>query len=83
LPNTKLFPPNTFASAGQLEVNVTVDEQGKVTAARIATPNNKMNSVLIGSALIAAKQWIFEPATLRGKRIASEHTIVFQFRSAP
>jgi hypothetical protein len=36
--------------------------------------------MLANAALTAARQWIFEPASLRGKHIASEHTIVFQFR---
>jgi outer membrane biosynthesis protein TonB len=57
-----------------------VDESGRVVDARLLEGRNKVGSLLASAALAAAKQWTFQPASLRGKNIPSDHTIVFQFR---
>jgi TonB family protein len=79
LPKVAALPPGAADAAGEVRVVVRVDESGRVIDARILD-GRKVGSMLASAALTAAKQWIFEPASLRGKNIASDHTIVFQFR---
>ncbi len=82
LPNISQLAPGTLAMAGKVEVIVKVNESGRVTEAHVINGARKINASLIGAAILAAKQWIFEPATLGGKRVPSEHSIVFQFQSS-
>ena len=79
LPRVFALPPGAADAAGEVRVVVRVDESGQVIDARIVE-GRRVGSMLANAALTAARQWIFEPASLRGKHIASEHTIVFQFR---
>jgi TonB family protein len=79
LPNTRSFFPGAVAAVPQVEVMVKVDASGKVTDALI-TGSKKLTGVVAASVLTASRQWLFQPATLRGKAVPSEHTIVFQFR---
>lgn len=78
LPDTTLFPPIFLATSPQIEVNVKVDKDGRVTEAHVVG-RKKVKEALVGAAVIAAKQWSFQPAKLHGRPIASEHTIIFQF----
>jgi TonB family protein len=59
-------------------VEVKIDTNGRVSAAHVETANVK--SQLVSSALAAARQWTFQPATLRGQRVESTQTIPFEFR---
>jgi len=79
LPNTALLGPGTIDRPMEVEVYVLIDETGRVTDVHLMKNGEKLAEALTGSAMAAAKQWVFEPATLRGKPVASEHTIVFQF----
>ena len=79
LPNVSLLPSGVLARTSQLEVLVKVDEQGRVTEVRPVEDGKRINQALLGSAILAARQWRFEPATMRGKPVASQHSIVFQF----
>ena len=63
----------------QIEVEVNIDATGRVTEAHPVQKGNKANMRLTGSAVSAATQWKFEPATLHGKPIAALHTLVFVF----
>jgi hypothetical protein len=63
----------------QVQIQVSVDEQGRVIAARPLASPEKMSQSLLGVALKAATQWQFQPATLHGRGVESEYTIVFQF----
>jgi TonB family protein len=63
----------------EIAVEVTIDQNGRVTAARIVKSDPDVNLALAGAAISAAKQWRYEPATLRGQNIISRQTIVFQF----
>jgi TonB family protein len=80
LPKVAALPPGAADAAGEVRVVVRVDETGRVVDARVMEGRNKVWWLLASAALTAAKQWTFEPASLRGKNIASDHTIVFQFR---
>ncbi len=79
LPDTTLFPPVFMASSPEVEVTVKVDKDGRVTEAHVVSGRKKVKEALVGAALVAAKQWSFEPAKLHGQPVASEHTIIFQF----
>jgi TonB family protein len=74
------LPSGVADSAVEVKVVVKLDESGHVIDARLIEGKKKFGSILRNAALSAAKQWVFEPASLHGKSIASEHTIVFQFR---
>jgi TonB family protein len=56
---------------------VRIDLTGHVSAVHLESPNVKPQ--LASAALAAARQWTFQPATLRGQRVESTHTIVFEF----
>jgi TonB family protein len=79
LPDTKTLPAGALTQTTRVSVEVKVDTTGHVTAARVlnegATP-----SELASAAVTAARRWTFEPATMRGEKIASDHTILFEFR---
>lgn len=83
LPNVSVLPAGVLAQASQLEVLVKVDERGRVTEATPVQNGRRINPALLGSAVTAARQWKFEPATMHGKAIASQHSIVFQFAPRP
>ncbi|MFL6447596.1 MAG: energy transducer TonB [Bryobacteraceae bacterium] len=80
LPKLSTLPPGVADSAGEVSVAVKVDETGHVVEARIMEGNKKVSSIVKAVSLSAAKQWVFQPASLHGQSIASEHTILFQFR---
>jgi TonB family protein len=82
LPNTKTLPPASFTQVRRVSVEVKIDTTGHVTSAHIVNDGGAAND-LSNAALTAAKQWTFQPATLRGEKIASEHTILFEFRPGP
>jgi TonB family protein len=78
LPDTKLFAVPDIPEGAEVDVQVRIDENGVVTEARVKN-GTKDNDLLRSAALEAAKQWIFEPAKIGGKNVASEHMIAFQF----
>ncbi len=63
-----------------VEVRVRIDTQGKVAEAQVVNSPSENQNVLASAALIAAKQWVFEPAQVGGNRAPSDHRIVFHFR---
>ncbi|MFL6415514.1 MAG: energy transducer TonB [Bryobacteraceae bacterium] len=80
LPKLNMLPPGTAEPGGELKVAVRVDESGRVVSARLVEGRKKVSSLLAAAAISAAKQWVFEPASLHGRDVASDHTILFQFR---
>jgi hypothetical protein len=63
----------------QVQIQVNIDERGRVIAARPRASPEKVNQSLLGVALKAATQWQFQPATLHGQAVGSEYTVIFQF----
>ena len=63
----------------QVQIQVSVNERGRVISARPLRGPEKVSQQLLGVALEAAAQWQFQPATLRGRAVRSEYTVVFQF----
>jgi hypothetical protein len=60
----------------QVQIQVSVDERGRVISTRPLSGPEKINQQLLGVALEAAAQWQFQPATLRGQAVGSKHTLV-------
>jgi hypothetical protein len=63
----------------QILVQVNIDEAGRVIAAHAAGGAAGVHDELTDIAVTAAKRWRFQPATLDGKPIPAEYTIVFAF----
>ncbi len=78
MPNMRSLSSNLVTEVTRVEVEVRIDTNGRVNAARVETPNIK--SQLASAALAAARQWTFQPATMRGQRVESTHNIAFEFR---
>ncbi len=79
VPNVKALLPGVADATGEVKVQVKVDQKGHVVEAHVVEGNKRINSVIKNVAVIAAKQWTFVPASLHGKNIESDHTILFQF----
>jgi len=62
---------------GQVKVQVTVDESGKVIAAQVV--GGGLGYGLDEAALAAAKRWTFEPATKCGNPVVGTATLPFGF----
>ncbi len=80
LPNVSALPAGMPDAAGEVRVVVRVNELGEVADARIVETNDNVGPDLRTAALTAARQWVFAPASLNGKDVASDHTILFHFR---
>jgi hypothetical protein len=72
---TAFYRPETIA------VRLQIDENGRVTAVRPAGKAAHENQFLLVSVIEAARRWTFKPAQLNGKKVPSEQTLVFQFRT--
>jgi TonB family protein len=64
----------------QISVKVAIDRTGRVTDARVVENTGEDSEALDGVATEAAREWRFHPATLGGKPVPSEYTVVFAFR---
>lgn len=80
MPDVKMAGPGLAARAGRVEVQVSIDEEGHVKDVRPVL-NAKTTGLVLNAAIAAARQWVFQPATLHGKPVAAEHRIVFDFQS--
>ena len=79
-PNTDLFGPDDIGGLTRVKVAVDIDEKGRVAAAHLIENGNTIPQPVADSAIAAAKKWTFRPASLHGNAIASDHTIIFEFR---
>jgi len=77
-PSTRNLPANLISEVTRVEVEVRIDTNGRVSAAHLETPNVKPQ--LASAAMSAARQWTFQPATLRGQKVETSHTIIFEFK---
>jgi TonB family protein len=78
MPNPRSLTPGLVSEVTRVEVELRIDTTGHVKAAHLTNPNVK--SQLGAASIAAAKQWTFQPASLRGQHVESDHTIVFEFR---
>lgn len=81
MPDIKLAGRTLASEAGRVAVQVSIDESGRVKDARLAQTANKPNGLVANAAIAAARQWVFQPASLHGRAVVAEHVIVFEFRS--
>jgi hypothetical protein len=79
LPNLSELPRSLLNEASQVIVIVKVDRNGRVTEAQAQPSPDKVGRPITQAAETAARQWVFQPARLDGKPVASEHSIVFHF----
>ncbi|MGI9074611.1 MAG: TonB family protein [Bryobacteraceae bacterium] len=80
MPNTRVFAFSPVHTSTDVEVEVRIDDRGRVTEAHVVNNGSNDNKLLTHAALAAAKEWIFEPAKVNGKNVASDHAIEFHFR---
>jgi TonB family protein len=66
-------------AATDVDIVVHVDQNGRVSNARLASNSGFITGPLAAAALDAARRWIFEPAKSHGNRIESDYKIVFRF----
>ena len=79
MPNTRLFGLSNYHEPSRVEVQVKIDETGRVRDAVLLNDGSRVSQLLLGQVLAAAKQWAFEPAKVNGRTVPSSHTIVFNF----
>ncbi len=80
MPNTRSLAPGVITQVTRVEVAVRIDNTGRVMSAHTLNENGNSKPALSQAAVAAARQWTFQPATLQGEKVESEHTIVFEFR---
>lgn len=64
-----------FGARGKVEVEITVDEDGRVIQATSLSGHPMLRAV----AETAARKWVYKPATLAGKPIRAKGTVTFVF----
>jgi TonB family protein len=77
-PNTKLVEPDVISEVTKIEVELRINELGRVTEAH-AVENGTTNNALTTVAVSAAREWVFEPAKVHGRSVPSDYAIVFRF----
>lgn len=80
MPNTRSLAPGLITQVTRVEVAVRIDNTGRVVSAHVLNESGNTKGALSQAAVNAARQWTFQPATLQGEKVESEHTIVFEFR---
>ena len=75
---TPAYPPvaRQLRLAGDLEVDITIDEEGKVEDAKVV----KGNAVFSAAAVDAVKKWAFRPIHVQGKASKVLTTLTFSFK---
>lgn len=66
----------------QVDIQLRIDETGRVSEVHLAKVSGG-NESLARSAMAAAKEWIFQPATMDGKNVPSDHMVEFRFTPEP
>jgi TonB family protein len=80
LPNTRILWSSSLSGSTNVEIEVRIDQEGRVTDAHVVNNASTDNGVFASAALAAAKQWIFLPAKMKGQSVPSGHIIKFHFR---
>jgi TonB family protein len=71
------YPPNTVAG-GTVVLKVHVGKDGKVGEVRVLRGSGPLS----GAATVAAKTWVFAPATYKGSVVGTEAVVAFVFVGA-
>jgi hypothetical protein len=77
-PSAKSLGVSRVSAPTDFEIKVRIDESGRVTAAHALLDRTRHDETLSAAVTAAVKQWIFEPAKIQGKNVASEQTIVIR-----
>jgi hypothetical protein len=72
------FQSSLVQETSVVEVEVKIDDKGRVSEARQIGKDPKMDSQLPKRALEASRHWIFKPATSQGRNVASAYRIVYR-----
>jgi hypothetical protein len=75
---TGVFGQSVIDKPVQIDVQLRIDDTGRVAALHVAKVSEQ-NEWLVRAAVAAAKEWIFQPATIDGKNVPCDHTIEFRF----
>ena len=62
-----------------IEVKVIVDEEGNVSNAVPVNADSGLRRLLAEQAVLAVRQWKFQPGEVNGRKVPSETTLKFQF----
>lgn len=62
-----------------VEIQVSLDENGRVTGARVQNASGPMAGFLARPALDTARRWTFRPASIGNRNVPSEITLQFRF----
>jgi hypothetical protein len=62
-----------------IDIQVRIDESGRVIDARPANGAAEENQQLLRASIAAAKQWAFQPAMMKGRPVASDALMEFRF----
>jgi TonB family protein len=65
--------------AHEVQIEVTIDEHGKVTKVSRGATTGPFAYLFVDAALAAARRWQFEPASVGGRPVASKMTLKFAF----
>ena len=77
-PSAKSLGASRASVPADFEIKVRIDESGHVTAAHALLDRTRHDEAVTAAVTAAVKQWIFEPAKMQGKNVASEETIVIR-----
>jgi TonB family protein len=80
MPDVTSINASDLPKTGRIEVEVEIDDTGRVTAAHLANSGERDMTAAQKAAIAAAENWRFEPATVDGKNVSSKLTIAFDFR---
>lgn len=80
MPDLRQLGPWVISAPTEIAVTVRIDQTGTVSEATPVATAKIPNRLLASAALTAARQWKFTPGMIRGKPVATDHTIVFEFR---
>jgi TonB family protein len=78
-PDTSMLDVSRLQTSTAIEVEVRIDDAGRVTEAHVLHGASDESDPLTSAALTAAREWIFQPAAMNGKNVSSVHAIEFHF----
>ena len=79
-PDVQPAAMSTIKGSFQLIVQLTVDENGRVTDASLASPGP--SKYFAGKALDAARRWQFKPAKAAGRAVPSTWLLTYRFQQS-
>jgi hypothetical protein len=75
-PDARSLGVSQIPQAIDIAVKIRIDDSGRVTSAHALLDGSIHDQAVLAAATAVVKQWMFEPAKLQGKNVASEDTVV-------